>query len=77
MDLERERGTRWLWIRYLVVGEEEEHHFLPTPNSTSVASAVDLVTIHAPAVGRLVGCVLFVNLIIWIFITSMYFYSII
>jgi hypothetical protein len=69
VDPERERGTRWLWIRYLVVvGREEEHHFLPTLNSTSVASAVDLVTIHAPAVGRLLGCVLF--------ITSMYFYSI-
>jgi hypothetical protein len=76
VDPERERDTRWLWIRYLVVVGGEEHLFLPTLNSTSVASAVDLVTIHAPAVGRLVGCVLFVKLIIWLFITNMYFYSI-
>jgi hypothetical protein len=41
------------------VGGEGEHHFLPTPNSMSVASAVDLVIIHALIVGILARFVLF------------------
>jgi hypothetical protein len=77
MDPGRGRGTRWLWIRYLVgVGREEEHHFLPTPNSTSVASAVDLVTIHTPTVGKQIsGVCIFCNINTLLFITNMYFYS--
>ncbi|XP_020407806.1 uncharacterized protein [Zea mays] len=54
VDPGRGRGTRWLWIRLVVgVEGEGEHHFLPTPSSMSVASAVDLVIIHALVVGRL------------------------
>ena len=41
------------------VGGEEEHHFLPTSNSMSVASAVDLVIIHALVVGGLARFVWF------------------
>jgi hypothetical protein len=41
------------------VGGEEEHHFLLTPNSMSVVSAVDLVIIHALIVSRLARFVLF------------------
>jgi hypothetical protein len=60
VDLGRGRGTRWLWIRLVVgVGGEEEHHFLLTPNSMSVVSAVDLVIIHALIVSRLARFVLF------------------
>jgi hypothetical protein len=60
VDPGRGRGTRWLWIRLVVgVEGEGEHHFLPTPNSMSVASAVDLVIIHALVVARLARFVLF------------------
>jgi hypothetical protein len=60
VDPGRGRGTRWLWIRLVVgVEGEGEHHFLPTPNSMSVTSAVDLVIIHALVVGRSVRFVLF------------------
>ena len=57
MDQGRGRGTRWLWIRYPEErGVGEEPHFLLTPSSTSVASVVDLATIHEVAIGRLVRC---------------------
>ena len=57
MDPGRGRGIGWLWIRYLEErGVVVEPHFLLTPSSTSVASAVDWATIHALAIGRLVRC---------------------
>ena len=57
VDLGRGRGTGWLWIRYSKEqGVGEELHLLLTPSSTSVASAIDLATIHEVAIGRLVRC---------------------
>ena len=57
VDLGRGRGTGWLWIRLPEErGMGEEPHFLLTPSSTSVTSAVEWATIHALAIGRLVRC---------------------
>jgi hypothetical protein len=53
---------------------EEEHHFLPTPNSMSVASVVDLVIIHALVVGRLVRFVLFNICILPFHLVSTYYF---
>jgi hypothetical protein len=55
--LERGRGSEWLWIRYPVERDMGERpYFLLTLSSTSVASVVDLATIHAVATGKLVRC---------------------
>ena len=57
MDQGRGRGIGWLWIRYPEEqGVAEEPHFLLTSSSTSVAIVVDLATIHAVTIGRLVRC---------------------
>ena len=57
VDQGRGRGTGWLWIRYPKErGVGKEPHFLLTPSSMSVTSAVDWATIHALAIGRLVRC---------------------
>jgi hypothetical protein len=53
--LERGRGIGWLWIRYPVERDVGERcHFLMTQSSKSVASAVDLATIPALVIGKLV-----------------------
>jgi hypothetical protein len=57
VDPGRGRGTGWLWIRCLEErGVGEEPHFLLSPSSTSVTSAIDWATIHALAISKLVRC---------------------
>jgi hypothetical protein len=55
--LERGRGTGWIWIRYPVERDVgERRHLLMTQSSMSVASAVDLATIPALAIDKLMRC---------------------
>jgi hypothetical protein len=57
--LERGRDTGWLWIKYPIEHDMgEQPHFLLTPSSMSVASVVDLATIHVVATSKLVTCAL-------------------